>query len=140
APGLLDVRILGGGWADVFVDGERVPLTAPFSGFSLPAGPHTIRVTNREDIEHKQDIVVTAGETLVVEVAPAGLGPAAPAADKPGAFDGSFPIFPEGDGKTPFDGNFPIFSDDPGAADEDDADDGGRKSKRKKDKDARRDR
>lgn len=138
ATGLLDVRILGGGWADVFVDGERVPLTAPFTGYRLPAGPHAIRVTNREDIEHKQGIVVAPGETFVIEVAPAGLRPRTPDTGKPDAFDGNFPIFPEGDAKSPFDGNFPIFADDPGSSEKGAQD--GKKSKRKKDKEARRDR
>jgi len=129
APGTLEVRILGGGWGDVFIDGDRIRLTAPFASYTLPAGPHQVRVTNREDIEHTQDIVVAPGEHLVVEVAPAGLAPVAPA-DKPDAFDGSFPLFPEAEGDSPFDGNFPIFADDPGA--DDARDDAKGKKKRKR--------
>lgn len=112
-PGTFEVRILGGGWADVFVDGVRIPFTAPFASVDLAPGPHEVRITNREDIEHTQEVHVVSGEHLVVEVAPSGLPHDRDSEDKPAAFDGNFPLFPEGESENPFDGNFPLFPDAP---------------------------
>ncbi|MCB9683640.1 MAG: protein kinase [Alphaproteobacteria bacterium] len=46
SPPLLTVTLLGGGWANIYVDGEKLPKTAPFKELQVPAGPHEIRAAN----------------------------------------------------------------------------------------------
>jgi serine/threonine protein kinase len=46
APATLSVVLVGGGWANVFVDGKQLSKTAPFKDYSLGAGSHEIRVEN----------------------------------------------------------------------------------------------
>lgn len=71
APGALSVALIGGGWAHVWIDGEKVARTAPLSGLSLPAGRHVIRVANPEiGLDYTEPIVVGPGETVTVRARP----------------------------------------------------------------------
>ncbi len=45
ATGRLNVNV-SGGWAYIYVDGQRLAETTPLSGYTLPAGEHTVRVVN----------------------------------------------------------------------------------------------
>jgi hypothetical protein len=40
------VTLLGGGWANVYIDGKKLPKTAPFKEIEVPAGPHEVRAEN----------------------------------------------------------------------------------------------
>ncbi len=65
--------VLGGGaaWANVWVDGKKLPRTAPFSGVVLSAGKHTIRVANDAvGLDHSEAVDVTAGGSVTVRATP----------------------------------------------------------------------
>ncbi|MCB9688794.1 MAG: OmpA family protein [Alphaproteobacteria bacterium] len=68
-PGSLEVKIMGGGWGTVTVDGQRLTRAAPFSGFSLPSGTHVIVVENpRTKLHYEETITVVPDESTVVVV------------------------------------------------------------------------
>jgi serine/threonine protein kinase len=70
-PGKLNVAIVGGGWANVWVDGEKLAKTAPLSGYELPAGSHSIRVENASlGVDSTSVVEVQAGEVAKVSVRP----------------------------------------------------------------------
>jgi serine/threonine protein kinase len=70
-PGKLTVLLVGGGWANVFVDGEKLPRTAPLRDVELEPGSHEIRVQNEGlGIDHTESVVIGAGETVTVRAAP----------------------------------------------------------------------
>lgn len=46
APATLSVTLVGSGWANVYVDGNKLPKTAPFKNLSVAPGSHEIRVEN----------------------------------------------------------------------------------------------
>ena len=65
-PGKVVVSVQGGGWADVWVDGEKQAKTAPLT-VSLPPGKHTVRLQNAElGVDKTEDVEVTAGGTARV--------------------------------------------------------------------------
>jgi hypothetical protein len=69
--GTLTVALVGGGWANVYVDGTKLDRTAPLSGHSLPVGPHEIRVENEANgISHSQTITIVDGEAVTVRARP----------------------------------------------------------------------
>ncbi|MCB9673691.1 MAG: serine/threonine protein kinase [Alphaproteobacteria bacterium] len=70
-PGKLTVLLVGGGWANVFVDGAKLPKTAPLRDFELAPGPHEIRVSNEGlGIDHTESVTVGSGGTVTVRAAP----------------------------------------------------------------------
>ncbi len=62
APGSLTVTVLGGGWANVYVDGVKLGRQAPLRNHPLPPGSYTIRVENPgRGLDHTERITVTSG-------------------------------------------------------------------------------
>lgn len=81
APGRLSVEVAGGGWANVYVDNQRLSKGAPFADFPVSVGPHTVWVTNRrQQIDYTEEIVVEAGQSISI-VVPLPEGGEAPAAN-----------------------------------------------------------
>jgi hypothetical protein len=69
-PGKVVVSVQGGGWADVWVDGEKQAKTAPLT-LTLPPGKHTIRLQNGElGVDQTDSVDVTAGGTVRVVARP----------------------------------------------------------------------
>ncbi len=67
--GTLDVRLAGGHYATVSVDGRPLEEPAPMTGWSLPAGTHEIVVENaRLELRHAVTVTVRPGETTTVVV------------------------------------------------------------------------
>ncbi|MFT5458915.1 MAG: serine/threonine protein kinase [Myxococcota bacterium] len=61
-PGLLTVTVLGGGWANVYVNGNKLPRQAPLRNYELAPGNYTIRLENPgRGLDHTEQVVVTAG-------------------------------------------------------------------------------
>jgi serine/threonine protein kinase len=70
-PGKLSVSVLGGGWATVYVNGEKLKKTAPLSGYELAPGNYTIRVENAAaGIDTTQTVHVDAGGSAKVTARP----------------------------------------------------------------------
>jgi hypothetical protein len=68
--GTLKVVLLGANWAQVYIDGKKVEKSAPFSGVSLSAGEHLIKVENpAAGLSHVQKVTVTAGGSVTVRAA-----------------------------------------------------------------------
>ena len=68
-PGALTVVISGGGWANVYIDGNRLTKGAPFTGQPIAAGKHEIWVANeRLGIDLKKNVDVVSGETVRIEI------------------------------------------------------------------------
>lgn len=71
APGKLSVALVGGGWANVYVDGAKLGKPAPLSGHPLSAGPHKVRVENEAlGLDQTQEITVEPDKTTTVRVNP----------------------------------------------------------------------
>ena len=71
APGKLTVALTGGGWAHVYVDGEKLAKTAPLRDVELAPGSHEIRVVNEAlGLDHTESVVVAAGQVATVRAAP----------------------------------------------------------------------
>ncbi|MEZ4320063.1 MAG: serine/threonine-protein kinase [Myxococcota bacterium] len=71
AAGKLTVLLVGGGWANVFVDGVKQPKTAPLRDLEIASGPHEIRVSNEGlGIDHTESVVVSGGATVTIRAAP----------------------------------------------------------------------
>lgn len=65
--GSLQVLLTGATWANVFVDGAKLPKTAPFAGVTLAPGSHEVRVVNAAaGLEHVQTVEVAPGGRVVV--------------------------------------------------------------------------
>jgi serine/threonine protein kinase len=61
-PGRLTVTVLGGGWANVYVNGQKLARQAPLRNHELRPGTYTIRVENPgRGLDHTEQVVVTAG-------------------------------------------------------------------------------
>ena len=70
-PGRLTVTLTGGGWANVYVDGQKLSKTAPLKDWSIPPGKHTIRVENASlGIDQTQDVRVDPGGSATVKASP----------------------------------------------------------------------
>ncbi len=70
APGKVQVVVVGGGWAHIFVDGKPHTRSAPAT-IELPAGKHTIRLENAElGIDEQQEVDVISGASVRVSVRP----------------------------------------------------------------------
>jgi serine/threonine protein kinase len=68
-PGMLTVVLDGGGWGDVYVDGVKLPKTAPMRDVQVPPGSHKIRVENSSmGLEYVGTYQFSGGETTVVTV------------------------------------------------------------------------
>lgn len=60
-PGKIVVTVQGGGWADVWIDGQKQSKTAPLT-VSLPPGAHTVRLENGSlGIDQTETIDVASG-------------------------------------------------------------------------------
>ena len=60
-PGTLSVNV-NRGWADVYLDGEKIE-TTPLYGYTVSAGPHTIRIVNpNTGAELSRKITVRSGK------------------------------------------------------------------------------
>lgn len=73
APGKLSVVLLGGAasWANVYVDGVKLPKTAPFSNVPIEPGTHKIRVENAAaGIDHTETVKVGNGAAIKVSASP----------------------------------------------------------------------
>ncbi len=69
--GALTVTLVGGGWANVYINGKKIDKTAPLKGWALKAGTYKIRVENGDlGIELTQDVVIAGGETATVRAGP----------------------------------------------------------------------
>jgi len=70
-PGKLTVLLVGGGWANVFVDGVKLPKTAPLRDVEISPGTHEIRVSNEGlGVDHIQSITVGSGAAVTVRASP----------------------------------------------------------------------
>jgi outer membrane protein OmpA-like peptidoglycan-associated protein len=68
-PGLLSVKIAGGHWGDVELDGERLTKGAPFTDLSVTAGVHRVRVQNsKAGILFETEITLPNGGNVRVVV------------------------------------------------------------------------
>ena len=61
------VQLLVVPWAEVFVEGRSVG-TTPMKPFSLPDGPHTLRLVHPDYHPLQKRVSVRAGETFRLEV------------------------------------------------------------------------
>ncbi len=67
--GRLRVVIIGGGWGQVWVDGQPIDAFAPFSAQELRPGVHQVLVENPVlGTQYVEDVVVTGGQTTTVHV------------------------------------------------------------------------
>jgi outer membrane protein OmpA-like peptidoglycan-associated protein len=74
APGKLTVVVAGGAWANVYIDGKRLPKDAPFTDHELGAGSHELWVTNDDaGVDHRQTLTMQNGQLLRV-VVPVSVG------------------------------------------------------------------
>lgn len=67
APATLSVVLVDGGWANVYVDGKKLPKTAPLKDFQVSPGSHEIRIENPTigmDLTEKHTFV--AGKVITV--------------------------------------------------------------------------
>lgn len=65
--GTLTVTLVGGGWANVYVDGKKLGKTAPLRDVELSAGPHEIRVANEAlGLDQTEQVTVAAGQAVTV--------------------------------------------------------------------------
>jgi serine/threonine protein kinase len=69
APATLSVVLVGGGWANVYVDGNKVPKTAPLKDFAVSPGKHQIRVENSGlGLEIVETHTFVAGQPTTVRI------------------------------------------------------------------------
>jgi len=69
-PGKLTVTVAGG-WAHVYVDGEKMGKTAPVRDLPIAPGTHQIRVANEAlGIDHTETVTVTSGASVTVKAVP----------------------------------------------------------------------
>ncbi|MEQ1564351.1 MAG: serine/threonine-protein kinase [Myxococcota bacterium] len=69
APATLSVVLVGGGWANVYVDGEKVPKTAPLKEFAVSPGRHEVRVENAGlGVDVTETHTFTAGQPTTVRI------------------------------------------------------------------------
>ncbi|MFZ5468261.1 MAG: serine/threonine-protein kinase [Myxococcota bacterium] len=62
-----EVKVLIAPWAEVFVDGKRVGMTPLDAPLALSAGPHTMRLVNRElGVDRTISVQVEAGRSVTV--------------------------------------------------------------------------
>ena len=69
AAGKLTVVLVGGGWAHVYVDGTKLPKTAPLRNVEIPAGTHEVRLVNEAaGLDKTETVTVEAGKAATVRV------------------------------------------------------------------------
>jgi serine/threonine protein kinase len=70
SPGKVTITVMGGGWANVFVNGEKQAKTAPMT-LELKPGTYSIRVQNPAiGVDQTQSVTVTSGGTAKVTAKP----------------------------------------------------------------------
>jgi len=70
-PGKLAVGIIGGGWADVYINGKKLARTAPLPGHSLKPGKYTVRIVNPTlGLEQTHKVTVVSGQTHRLNISP----------------------------------------------------------------------
>ncbi len=65
--GMLTIVLVGGGWANVFVDGKKLDKTAPLRNVEIPAGAHEVQLVNQAaGLDVTKSVTIQAGgsETL----------------------------------------------------------------------------
>jgi len=65
--GTLTIVLVGGGWANVFVDGKKLDKTAPLRNVEIPAGTHEVQLVNEAaGLDVTKTVTIQAGgsETL----------------------------------------------------------------------------
>lgn len=63
----LRVTLTGATWANVYLNGKRLPQRAPLPGVEIPAGRHTIRVENPAmGLRHEEVVEVSPGGVVTV--------------------------------------------------------------------------
>ncbi len=76
-PGSLTVKVYGGEWATVFVDGRQLVKSAPFEDHPIASGSHLLRAENgRLKLVWETMVTIRPGEELVVVVPLPDDGPA----------------------------------------------------------------
>lgn len=69
--GKLTVIVAGGGWANVFVDGAKLPKTAPLKDYPIKSGSHVIKVENAAmGLSYSETVNVGGGQTVTVKASP----------------------------------------------------------------------
>jgi len=67
--GTLTVVLVGGGWANVFVDGTKLAKTAPLRNVEIAAGTHEVRLVNEAaGLDVTETVTVVAGKAATVRV------------------------------------------------------------------------
>jgi len=62
---------LAGGWAHIYIDGQKMGKTAPVRGLPIPAGSHEVRVVNEAlGIDHTETVTVGSGAAVTVKALP----------------------------------------------------------------------
>jgi serine/threonine protein kinase len=70
SPGKVTITVMGGGWANVFVNGEKQAKTAPMT-LELKPGTYSIRVQNPAiGVDQTESVTVTSGGTAKVTAKP----------------------------------------------------------------------
>lgn len=66
-PAKLTVTLVGGGWANVYVDGKKLAKTAPLKDWTVTPGPHEIRVENAAlGIDVTEKHTFSGGQTVTI--------------------------------------------------------------------------
>lgn len=69
-PGSLTVTLVGGGWANVYVDDVKLDRTAPLRGVALAPGRRVIRVENpATGLVYVEEVVVADGQAVTIRAA-----------------------------------------------------------------------
>lgn len=69
--GTLKVVLKGGGWAYVYVDGQKLSRSAPFDDVDVPAGPHEVWVASHKlGLDHTVAVDIRKGETTTLVIDP----------------------------------------------------------------------
>lgn len=70
-PGKLTVLLSTGGWAHVYVNGDKLTKPAPIRDYSLPPGTYEIRVENPQlGIEHVETVKIGSGASAKITAKP----------------------------------------------------------------------
>ncbi len=70
-PGKLTVTLVGGGWANVYVDGQKLAKTAPLKDFNIAPGKHAIRIENASlGIDQTQEVRIDPGGSATIKASP----------------------------------------------------------------------
>jgi outer membrane protein OmpA-like peptidoglycan-associated protein len=69
--GTLKVTLKGGGWAYVYIDGQKLSRSAPFDDVDVPVGPHEVWIASHKlGLDYTVAVDIRPGETTTLAVDP----------------------------------------------------------------------